>query len=469
MLSGQTVRNIPYYDAAAAEQREKIVEQTTASIRAAFRTPEKFDKEAQKAYEEARDNILTDVSREITQSAITDDVLWAFVKKTHAAVVAANPEARSTKIVLTVNPTPNAFSVGDGTVVVYTGLLAGLENEDQLAFVLCHEIAHFLLEHSTNGLVKRIQTLHSKAFKSKVAAANKQEFNRVESLENIYKNVVLTSRYHHRDLERQADSLAYRLFVKTKYSPLQSQRLVQLFEFIDEPLRDSVLNLETRFGCESYPFKKHWLEQEGGSVWGAAQAERIKAEKPMEDSLRTHPDWRNRLQWLEDLSGKKLAPGVHPTDSFYASIRFLSVLEGVEAWFDAERYDQSLYYALLYQQVYPDCDYFREIQALSLYGMYESAKAHRLADVLEQSSTYHPEKYNRFLDFLNNLRIKDLLGLEACSTHALASKKTEYALLSAYCLAKAQEDANGMNSAKKEYLSAYRNGRFAGFFKDAKP
>jgi Peptidase family M48 len=468
-LFGQSIRTTPYYNAATTSLREKLAEEAAVSIRAAFRTPEKFDKEAQKDYETSRENIVSDVTEQIKNSAIPDDALWAFVKKTHAVIVAANPEAASTKVILSINPTPNAFSIGDGTIMVYNGLLAGLENEDQLAFVLCHEIAHFLLEHSTKGLVKRIQTYHSKEFKSKVAAASKQEFNRIEQLENIYKSAALNSRYHHRDLERQADSLAYRLFVKTAYDPLQAQRLIQLFEFIDEPMRDTVVQLETRFGCTEFPFKTTWLDQGGGSVWSAAQAERIRIEKPMEDSLRTHPDWRNRLQWLEEMTGKKLPTGALQTDSVYAKIRFLSALECVEAWFDVERYDRSLYYALQYEKVYPACGYFREIQALSLYGLYEHSKEHSLADVLSQRSPDHPEQYNRYLDFLNNLRLKEILGLQTCSTQALPAKNTEYALLGAYCLAKAREDTGAMVAAKKEYVSAYRNGRFLAFFKESKP
>lgn len=468
-MNGQTARNLPFYSQTTKEAREKMVAETTTSIRAAFHAPEKFNKEALKAYEEAREAIVTDVSEEINGSALPDDLLWAYLKRTHAAVVAANPEAASTKVILTANPTPNAFSIGDGTIVVYTGLMAGLENEDQLAFVLCHEIAHYLLHHSTHALTKRIQTLHSKEFKSKVEAAGKQEYNSVEQVANIYKNVLLNNRYHHRDLERQADSMAYRLYVKTSFEPLQSQRLVQLFEFIDEPFRDTILRVEQRFGCESYPFKKSWLEQDNGSVWGAAHEERARTEKSMEDSLRTHPDWRNRLQWLEAMAGKKLPSGAHTIDSSYASIRFLSALECVEAWFDVERYDRSLYYALLYEKVYPGCDYFREIQALSLYGLYEKSKEHKLSDVLAQRSPDQPEPYNQFLDFLNNLRIKDLQSLQSCGTQALKNKKSEYALLSAYCMAKAQEDTGAMAGAKKEYLSAYRNGRFAGYFKDAKP
>ncbi len=45
------------------------------------------------------------------------------------------------------DPSINAAALPDGTVLVNTGLLAAVENESQLAFVLSHEIAHVLQAH----------------------------------------------------------------------------------------------------------------------------------------------------------------------------------------------------------------------------------------------------------------------------------------------------------------------------------
>jgi len=469
-LPAQALRNVPYYSAGTAEVRDKLAEETAASVRAKFQEPEQFNKEAKKAYQDQRERMALNVSEEIRQSAIPDDALWPFIKMTHAAIVAANPESAGTKIILEIDPTPNAFSIGEGTIIVYSGLLAGLENEDQLAFVLCHEIAHFLLEHATKGLVRQVKTFHSKEFKDKVKAVNAQEYNRSEHIENMFKNVLFNSRYHHRDLERQADSLAYILFLKTPYAPAQAQRLMQLFEYMDEPLRDSVLRLENHFGCAGYTFQAHWLEKSHGSVWTGAKTLSDAAEKPMQDSMRTHPDWKNRMQWIEEMS-KTTPAGITTTagvDNSYAPIKFMSIVESVEAWFNMERYDQALYFAVQYQNVYPDCSYFKEIQALSLYGLYAHSKDHTLATVLAESSPDYPDKYNRFLDFLNNLRLKDLLALQNCSAKALEEGKTEYGLLAAYYIALAQEDNGNMNSVRREYLANYRKGRFAEFFRNTK-
>lgn len=48
----------------------------------------------------------------------------------------------------------NAFAVPGGTVFVYTGLINYLENDQQLAGVLAHEISHIDLRHSTKQLTK---------------------------------------------------------------------------------------------------------------------------------------------------------------------------------------------------------------------------------------------------------------------------------------------------------------------------
>lgn len=41
----------------------------------------------------------------------------------------------------------NAFTTGDGIIFITLGLMAQLENEAQLAYILCHEVVHYLNKH----------------------------------------------------------------------------------------------------------------------------------------------------------------------------------------------------------------------------------------------------------------------------------------------------------------------------------
>jgi len=60
-------------------------------------------------------------------------------------VPAGSDKLYAFKIML--NPVPEAKSLSTGTIYVSTGLLASIDNEAQLAYVLGHEIAHVEKEH----------------------------------------------------------------------------------------------------------------------------------------------------------------------------------------------------------------------------------------------------------------------------------------------------------------------------------
>ena len=61
-------------------------------------------------------------------------------------------------------PYANAFATNNGIVMVTTGLIAQLENEAQLAFVLSHEISHFKLSHSFESYKKSQDILTGKKY-----------------------------------------------------------------------------------------------------------------------------------------------------------------------------------------------------------------------------------------------------------------------------------------------------------------
>jgi Zn-dependent protease with chaperone function len=465
-LSAQSATATPHFSSKDSLVRLDLAKQVAASVEKTFVPPARFDKATKGDYLKNREMIAAEVSDEIAQLAIPDVVLWPFLQKVHANIAAANPTVKNTRVILISDPTPNAYSIGDGTFVVHVGLLAGLETEDQLAFVLCHEMAHYLLEHATKGLEKRVEELNSKAFKEKMKKLEEQEYNRYAQMEAVFQNMLFNNRYHSRNHERQSDSLAFHLYTRTNYELRQSERLMEVFESIDEPFRDSVLRFSTQFGCAQQPFRDTWLAGSGGSIWADARQAQAEANKIYRDSISTHPDWENRLEWLKKLT--KLPPPTSPVlpnvAANYANIRFQAALECVEAWASFKRYDRALFLALHYQKVYPECRYFREMECLALYQLYQFTKDHNVAKVLAQSADKYPEKYNQFLDFLNALRMKELLGLADCSLARLPAEKGEYGLLAAYQLALAKSDKTTAAALKQTYQKQFSDGRFHHFF-----
>ncbi len=464
---GQPATAIPYFAPGDSVRHVQLAREIAESVHTHFQPPAHFAKAAKEDYLKSREKLEQDVSGDIARTVITDPVLWPYLQKVHTKIVEANPTMKNTRVLLLADPMPNAYSIGEGTFVVHVGLLAGLENEDQLAFVLCHEMAHYALAHAVKGLEARIEERNSKAFKEKMKKLQQEEYNRSEKVEALLNNMLFNNRYHSRHHELQSDSLAYQYIVRTAYQARQSGRLMEVFGDIDEPFRDTQLEFGVRFGCPQQPFRDSWLFNSSGSVWDDTHKAQAEANKVYRDSLSTHPDWEKRLKCLKSLM-EKVPPGTStnmPVTAEYVPIRYQAAIECVEAWASYERYDRALYLALHYQRLYPECQYFKEVETLALCQFYQYAKNHNLAEVLAQSSLKYPDQYNQYLDFLNNLRVKELLGLAECSLVRLPEEKGEHGLLAAWQLALAKGDKTIAGNIKKSYTSRFPEGRFAARFK----
>lgn len=74
-------------------------------------------------------------------------------------------------LVIERNPTANASMYPNGTLVINTGLLSILHSEDELAAILAHEIAHFVLDHSVQNFNKSISRQKRAEFWASFATA----------------------------------------------------------------------------------------------------------------------------------------------------------------------------------------------------------------------------------------------------------------------------------------------------------
>jgi beta-barrel assembly-enhancing protease len=86
-----------------------------------------------------------------TGKILGDPPLDEYLRRIAESVVPTGARASGTlaiRVIVLRDPTLNAFAMPDGTVYVHTGLLARLENEAQLAFILAHELVHVTERHA---------------------------------------------------------------------------------------------------------------------------------------------------------------------------------------------------------------------------------------------------------------------------------------------------------------------------------
>ena len=76
-----------------------------------------------------------------------------------------NPQIpQNLKVLIAKDNMPNAFCLPDGTFIINMGLFNWMENKDQVAGVICHEIAHNVLEHS----LKTVSYTHLDVYKRQI-------------------------------------------------------------------------------------------------------------------------------------------------------------------------------------------------------------------------------------------------------------------------------------------------------------
>jgi hypothetical protein len=109
----------------------------------------------------------------------------------------------------------NAAALPDGTVLVNTGLLAAVENEAQLAFVLSHEISHVLQVHYW----REVHETRPKRVGLLIAGIAGSYFIGDLGLFLAELGMVSVINGHQRELENQADRLGLQNIIEHGYDP----------------------------------------------------------------------------------------------------------------------------------------------------------------------------------------------------------------------------------------------------------
>lgn len=118
-------------------------------------------------------------------------------------------ERAKIKVHILYNEEVNAFALPNGHLVIFSGLILNAENQEELAGVICHEIAHIELNHVMKKLVKEIGL--------SVLISMTTGNGNGEVVKETAK--ILSSTAFDRSLEKEADLKAVDYLVQAKINP----------------------------------------------------------------------------------------------------------------------------------------------------------------------------------------------------------------------------------------------------------
>ena len=141
----------------------------------------------------------------LSGKVIFNDPLSEYINKVADVLFAKDDSLKGKLKIYTIkSPSVNAFATDDGIILVTMGLLAQLENEAQLAFILAHEGIHFKKKHSVDIFVEQA---------------------RIEKGQGTYgrtsiKEKIIAKSHYSKDMELEADKMGMGApFQSTSFSP----------------------------------------------------------------------------------------------------------------------------------------------------------------------------------------------------------------------------------------------------------
>jgi Peptidase family M48 len=361
-------------------------------------------------------------NRNVTEPA-ANNYLQSILQK----IILVNPElkGRTLRIVFTRDAWPNAYSMGEGTIVFNAGLLVFLHNEAELVFILCHELAHDYLNHGNNAIRQQVETVNSEDFKKEMKRLSKQEYRVGQQFEQLVKKLAFGNRRHSRTNEAAADAQALRFMKKTGYDCYASTTCLQLLDKVDDSALFKPLQLPAIFNFPEYAFRQRWIEKESAIFGQMNSDESPVLNKKEKDSLKTHPDCSQRIQLLQD-SVKSVPAGKSflVNETLFRQLQKDFIVEMTEQGFKNDQLGQHLYFSLLMLQNGANLPYTTYAVARCLNRIYLLQKEHRLGLSMDKEARGYPDDYNLLLRFADKLKLDELaeLAYHFCRQHEAAMK-----------------------------------------------
>jgi hypothetical protein len=291
----------------------------------------------------AKDQFLLESNFEIDELLLSgrvvfNDPMSDYVNKVADKVLAGDPETRSKlRFYILKSSYVNAAATNQGIIFVNMGLLAQLENEAQLAFILCHEIVHFKKKHSINQAVE--------ADKIEKGKGSYKSFSRDEKL--------IANRTFSKEQETEADDEGFDIFKKTQYSTADLIGVYDVLKYSYLPFDDVAFD-KSFLENNNYKIPAGFMPKETAPINTKDQSENPKS---------THPSIKARREMIEGKIAK--ADNVGKSDYLVSKEQF--DLMRTTARFELSRlyllsheYEVGLYNSYMLLKKYPDNIYLKK-------------------------------------------------------------------------------------------------------------
>lgn len=283
------------------------------------------------------------------------DLMTNYVNEVARIILKDKPEIQNKlRFYVIKSDAVNAFATQQGMIFINTGLLAQINNEAELAFVLSHEIGHFVKNHGLEGYIEKQKIKNGKG--------NYKRMSLDKRVEEYYR--------YSKENEEDADNWGFELYKESKYS---TSALEGVFDVL----------LYSYLPFDEIEFNYNWMENESFKIpkkykLDPSKVTNVSAKEEKDDSYSTHPNIRKRkaniLSKAADLSkttGEKYILGKERFELVRKTARYEVCL----LYLSSGKYAKALYSGWLLGQIYTEKLFPRKIMLMAMFGLYNTTGA----------------------------------------------------------------------------------------------
>lgn len=284
------------------------------------------------------------------------DSMSLFIQNVAKRILESNGEEellKKLRFYVLKSPIPNAYCTSNGAVLVSVGLLSRLENEAQLAFILSHEIQHYILKHSLKEY-KKINTMKN--------ASSGQRLE--DKLSDIYN--------FSQENENEADLNGFKMMQRAGYNLDEGVYVFDMLKYAEYPFLEITLPIDS-FETEYYKFPLSLHTQIKEAVKKGADGDEKHLQEQGDETNKTHPSLDRRINRMRDMiaadgnqKGKPLyLAGKEPFNYISKMARHELLL----LYLRYADYGNAYYLAEVMQKLYGSSLFIAKVKAMSIYGL----------------------------------------------------------------------------------------------------
>lgn len=280
---------------------------------------------------------------------IYGDVLGSYVNKIADVLLKDDKDLRKElRFYILKSTVANAFSTNQGIIFITSGLIAQVENEAQLAFIMAHEIVHYTEKHNYEAFKKREAILKGAGRNSTVTIE--------EKLRSLYK--------YSKNNETEADEKGMELFLKTDYNPYAAVSGFDVLLYSYLPY-DMIEWKPSIFETEYYKFPENYTSD---------KLDEISADENEDDDNLTHPNVGKRKTNISSVLDSKSADSTGKSlyvvsKSDFIKVQKIARFELASLYIKSGNPAKAYYIAYLLDHTYGANTYTDKIKAMSLYSL----------------------------------------------------------------------------------------------------